>query len=807
MLKNHIVFALRLFKKEKIYSLLNMLGLMLGITVGIVLLLYLQHELGYDKHYKKYNQIYRFSNHMQAQGADFNTALSSRRLGPLFKEEMPEVIEYVRFLKAGDPLASSEVNGIKREFYENEIYLTDSTFYKIFDHEYLEGDPKTCLSGPNKVVLTQSVKEKYFGKEPALGKFLTFNNNDPREITAVISDLPKNTHLRYEILISDFPIIDWDKDQGVERTSEVYWNPSSYNYLLLPKVYDEQQFYDKFPSIYDKTFKIFGERIGGTVTPYLERIDKIHFTSQRQGDRPTGNISYVYTFAAVGIFIILLACINYMNLATARSVTRTGEMGVRKVLGNSRFSLFVNVIIEAVLMSLIAMILANVLAIVLLEFTSFNSLIGKDLSLNYLDNPTLTVWVLGITLAIGIISGIYPALYIPSVPVVTALKGTFTGDKSGTTLRKVLITFQFVISLFVIICTLMMDRQVRFMQKKDVGLNTDRTLLIQVQDTVTEKSIDVIKNELMKNPNIVGTTNSYGGLLGEDIGGSVLRIERDSGMVQQQVNQLYAGMGFLDLMEIEMIEGRKFREDSKDEVYKSWIVNEAAVKAFGWEGSAIGKKLKYFHGEEDLKVVGVFKDFNYTSMHNPIMPLFITLDSDKGGTFYVKMRAENMEETMAYVEEVWTRFDTQHPYDYRFLNDVYAEQYGQEQTQQRLISLLSYISIIISLLGLIGLSAFTASQKAKEISIRKVLGANVSTIVVTFSKDYIILILIAFAVAVPLADYASIEWMSDFAYRMDISWWYFIIPGLIVTLLGLLTVAFQSLRSAKANPIEGLRKE
>ena len=806
MLKNHIIFAFRLFKKERIYSTLNLLGLTLGISVGIVLFLYLQHELGYDKHFKKYDQIYRFSNHLTAQGADFNTARSSRRLGEIFKEELPEVIEYVRFLKAGNPLTTSETSEGRRQFYEDAVYLTDSTIFKVFDHKFYEGNPETCLAEPGKIVLTKSIKEKYFGQEPALGKIINFNNDDDREVTAVISDLPENTHLKYEILISGFPRITWDNDGGAERTSEVFWNPSAYNYLLMPKNYDVDQFYEKFPAIHDKTFKIFGDRIQGNVKPDLQRLDEIHFGSDKIADRPTGNIDYVYTFLAVGIFIILLACINYMNLATARSATRTGEMGVRKVLGNSRGKLFTNVMIEALLMSFIAMILANVMTLILLELTPFNAIIGRDLSLNYFSNPELLIASFSITFLIGFLSGIYPAIYIPSVPVVVALKGTFTGDKASSTIRKILITLQFVISLFVIICTLLMDRQVKFMQNRDLGFASEHTILIEVQDSVTESRIDVIKNELMKNPNVIGTTTSFG-IPGENINGPVMWIEKDSGMVQQFVYTLYAGKNYLDLMNLEVIEGRGFREDSESDFQRSYLVNEAAVKAFGWEGNALGKKVKYFHGEEEFKVVGVFKDFNFESLHNPINPLFVVLYESDGGTFYVKVRGEKIEETLAYVEEVWTRFDTQHPFDYRFLNDVYREQYEAEQTQQKLISILSYISIIISLLGLIGLSAFTASQKAKEISIRKVLGARISTIVVLFSKGYLLLILIAFVIAVPLADYAIVEWMSDFAYRMPISWWYYIVPGLLVLLLGLVTVSIQSLRSAKADPVEGLRKE
>jgi putative ABC transport system permease protein len=806
MLKNHIIFAIRLFLKERIYSILNILGLTLGITVGIILLLYLQNELNYDKHFAKYDQIYRFTNYMKATGADFNTARSSRRLGPIFKEDLPEVIEYVRFLQGGEPLVSTaDDNGIN-QFYEDQVWLTDSTVFKLFDHTFYEGNPKTCLAGPGKVVLTQSIAWKYFGDAPALGKRLKFDDNETREVTAVISDLPENTHLRYEILLSDIPLIEWDKGAEAERTSEVYWNPRGYTYLMLPKDYDVNNFYDKFPEIYDKTFALFGKRIQGTVDPELQRIDKIHFNSNKGGDLPTGNLSYVYTFAAVGLFIILLACINYMNIATARSVTRTAEMGVRKVLGYSRAALFGSVMVEALLMAFVALVLANVFTFFILEMTPFNELIHKNLSLNYLSNLVLILGMIGITIVIGFVSGIYPALYIPSVPVVTALKGTFTGDRVGAFLRKSLITFQFAISLFVIICTVLMDEQIEFMQNKDLGFNKDQVILIDVQDTVVENRTPAITNELMKNPNIIGTTNSYG-VPGKGVGGPVMMVEKDSGMVQQHLSSLYVGKGYLDLMEIEIVAGRGFRENSEADYYKSFLINESGAKELGWGEDAIGKKVRHFHGKEDLHIVGVYKDFHYESLHNKINPLFLVLDSDKGGTFYIKIKPNDIRATLDYIESVWAQFDTKHPFEYTFMDEEFARQYEADRTQKTLISILSYVCIIVSLLGLIGLSAFTASRKSKEISIRKVLGANTPTIVLLFSKDYIRLILIAFVISVPLADYAIVEWMSDFAYRMDISWLYFIIPGIVVLALGLLTVTVQSLRSARANPVDGLRSE
>lgn len=806
MLRNHLIFAIRLFKKDKAYSILNMLGLTLGIAVGIILMLYLQHEFGYDKHFSKYDRIYRYTNHMIAQGADFNIAQSSRRLAPIFKTDLPEVEAYVRFLRTGQVLVTHDEGGANKQFYEENVYLTDSTIFTLFEHEFLEGNPRSALVGPGKAVLTQSVKEKFFGNAPALGKIIQVDRFGTREVTAVISDLPSNTHLKYDVLLSDLPTIGWDNNGSAERTSEVYWNPSAYTYLLMPAEYDVQRFYDNFPAIYDKTFRIFGERIDGRVEPRLQRLDRIHFHASVEGDLPTGHLGYVYTFAAIGIFIIILACINYMNMATARSATRTGEMGIRKVLGNSRGKLFFSVILEALVMSALAMVIANALTWFLLEFTSFQSIIGVDLNINYLENPALVLGNVLIMLLIGFFSGIYPALYIPSVPVVAALKGTFTGDKSSTLLRKVLIVFQFVISLFVIICTLLMDAQVKYMQNKDLGLNTERTMLIQVHDSTTEARTETIARELMKDPNILGTSNSYG-VPGGEVFGQVMLIEKDSGMFQQNVKSLYVGKNYLDLMDIEIIDGRAFREDSESEYYNSYLVNEAAVKAYGWEDRAIGRKIKFFHGDREFKVVGVFKNFNYESLHNPITPLFMVLDRDRGGTFYVKIRSDQMQETLQYVQEVWTRFAPDRPYSYRFMDDLYHEQYEADMTQQRLISLLSILSIIISLLGLIGLSAFTASQKAKEISIRKVLGARVTTILWLFSKDYILLIGIAFVIAVPLADYAIVDWLSDFAYRLPIHYAYYMIPGFMVLMLGLFTVSFQSLKSAKSDPVDGLRKE
>lgn len=809
MFKSHFVFAIRLFLKERIYSVLNLMGITLGIGIGIILMLYLQSEFTYDQHYTKHEQIYRFTNHLKADGVDFNTALTARELAPILKTDLPEIEAYVRIQKYGwgETLVETrtEKNGSK-QFYEDNIWSADSTMFRLFDHTFYGGNPKTCLTGPGKVVITKSIAEKYFGNENAVGKTLHFPEGDMRKITAVISDLPDNTHLKYTILLSDISKRHWIEIGDATRKSEGFWNPNLYTYLLFPRAYNTEVFYDKFPSIYDKTFALFGQKINGSAEPLLQPLASIHFSAGMEADQPLGNIHYVYTFAAIGLFIILLACINYMNMATARSITRIGEMGIRKALGFSRRALFGNVMFEAMLMAFGAMSIAILLTILILELTSFNSLIHKDLSLNLLQNPSLIIGILSITVLIGLISGIYPALYIPSVPVVTALKGTFTADRMGAFLRKGLIAFQFMISLFVIICTLFMDEQIDFMANKELGFDMDHVVLISTRDSITERNIPIIKEKLLQHPHILSAATAYGGP-GLGTQGSVMWVEKDTAMVQQFMPILYIGKDYLKTMGLEIVQGRAFRPDSPNDYEHSLLINETGAREMGWGEHAIGKRARYFHQKTENHVIGVVKDFNFESLHNKITPLFISLSENNGGVLNIKISSENVSGTLDYIKEVWTSFDTRHPYEYAFLDQEFEKQYESDQTQALLISWLAYVCIMISLLGLVGLSAFTASRKAKEISIRKVLGANAFSIIRLFTKDYIQVIAIAFLIAVPIANYMITEWLNRFAYQMPINWWYFILPGVLVLTLGLSTVAIQSLRAARSNPVEGLRRD
>lgn len=808
MFSNHIKFALRILKKDGIYSVLNILGLTLGITVGIVLFLYLQSELNYDKHHTNADRIYRFTAHLKADGADFNTARTPREIAPLLLEELSDVQSYVRFNDWSNTLVTTNESGNEPiQFYEDEIYSTDSTFLNFFTHEVLDGDPENCLKGPKKVVLTESIAKKYYGDVSPVGKTITFDEDDQRIVSAVISDLPDNSHLKYKILLSGVESRGDFNNADAMRTSEAFWNPGIYTYLMMPEGYDPSQFSKSFESIFEKYYRPFADKINGTATPLLQPLASIHFGPQIANDEPRGNINYVYTFSTIGLFLILLACINYMNLATARSVYRAGEIAMRKVLGKTKANLFWSILTEAMVVAAIAMILSVVCSWMILNLTPFNSWIDKALTMDFSGNHLLVLGILGITLMVGLVSGIYPAIYIPSMPVVSALKGSLKTQSKGILLRKVLIVLQFAVSIFVIITTVLMDRQIDFMKQVDLGFNQENVVLIGVKNQETNQKMDVIKAELEANPNIISVTTAYG-VPGVDMGGQVFRVESDNGqLVQKSMFTIYAGQDYLNTIGYELIEGRDFHYDSEAEINTSYIVNEAGAKELGWGDEALGKRVRFFHGQEDGHVIGVVKDFNVESLHNKIEPLFILLSDNNGGTIHVRIKENNVSESIEFIESVITRFDNKNPFDYTFLDTEFDKQYRADQIQHQLISTLSYICIFISILGLIGLSAFSVSQKSKEISIRKTLGGSMGHILMLFSKEYIKLILIAIVIAIPVADYVIIDWMSAFAYQMPQEWIYYIVPGILVLLLGFLTVFFQVMKAAKSNPADGLRSE
>jgi putative ABC transport system permease protein len=805
MLLTHLKFAIRVFLKDKFFSVLNILGLALGIAVSIVLLLLLQNDLTYDKHYANQERIFRLGGHLAATGVDARVARTARELGQILKDELPEINEVVRANNWDHTLVKYESkDGSEKAFYEEDIVRTDSTYFQVFSHDFIAGDPKTCLSALNTVVITESIAKKYFGDDDPLEKSLLINDA-MWKVTGVIRDLPVNTHLKFNILLSRLIDREWVMDKGQVK-SEAFWNPDVYMYLLLPENYNSNDFYAKFPAIYEKYFKSFGDQVGGTYTPILEPLADIHFHSDLGSDEAQGNIAYLYAFTGIGILIILLACINYMNLSTAKSVKRANEIAMKKTLGSSKSSLVLSFLSESLLLSFLSLFVAVGLVYIVLDLTPFNQLIDKNLSPDFFNNPLLLFGSLAIALVIGLISGLYPAFYLPSVPTLSALKGAFKTQKSNRNMRRVLITTQFAISIFVVVCTVFMQDQISFMRNKELGYDNENVLVLPIQDTLVQKNISAIKNEFLQNPKITAATTSYN-IMGMGIGGPVMWAEGESGMKQQQFSMMTVGDDYFKTMGMTVLNGRDFQSGSKADIDDIFIVNEAAAKLMGWGNNPIGKKIKYFHSEKDGQVVGLVKDFNFSSLHNAVEPLIVRKSRDEGGFLHLKVRGEDLPKTISFIEEKWLKLDPNHPFEYFFLDQRFNEQYKTDETQYKLLTGLSVICIFVSLLGLLGLSAFTAAQRTKEIGVRKVLGAGVPTIIYLLYKDVMYLVLIAAILVIPASYYVVSKWMENFAYQTTLSNLTFLMVTLTALLFALLTIAFHSLKTARTNPVQSLKYE
>ena len=805
MFGTHLKFFVRVFLKDKFFSLLNILGLALGIAVSIILLLILQHDLSYDKHFANHERIYRLGGHLKATGIDIRVARSARELGGIIKDEFPEVVAVTRANTWDHTLVKYESNGTEVAFYEEDVVRTDSTYFQVFQHGFVAGDPVNCLSDLNAVVITASTARKYFGAEDPIGKTLLIDG-DAWKVTAVVEDLPENTHMGFDLLLSGLSKSrEWVVDQG-QIKSEAFWNPDVYTFFLMTENYDPQRFYDKFPQIFDKYFKSFGDQVGGQYDAILQPLAAVHFDATLRSDEPTGNMAYLYAFSAIGVFIILLACINYMNLSTAKSVNRASEIAMKKTLGSAKKSLFLSFLGESVFLALISLVLAVGLVLLILNFSSFNSLIQKNLVADFWGNSTLLFGSLGVAILIGIVSGLYPALYLPSIPTISALKGSFKNQKSSLRLRKVLTTAQFAISIFVVVCTFFMRDQIAYVRSKDLGFNKENILILPIQDTVVQNKIQVIKNEFLQNPKITEATTSYQ-VLGMGTGGPVMYAESDEGMIQQRFNMLSVGDDYFKTMGIKLVSGRELKPGSGVDIDNVFMCNRAAAKLMGWGDDPIGKKVRWFHGEEDGQIVGVVEDFNYMSLHTAVEPLLIVKSRQEGGFLNLKVSGDDLPATVDHIKSKWVAFDPNHPFEYFFQDQRFNEQYRADEIQFKLLSILSYICIFISLLGLLGLSAFTAAQRTKEIGIRKVHGASIPKIIYLLYREVMLLVILAGILVIPAAWYIIDAWMGNFAYQTTLNYFTFLIVTVLALLVAFLTVAFHSLKTATTNPIYSLKYE
>lgn len=794
MIKNLLLVALRNFKRDKWYSLLNILGLTIGITFSLFLIFYIKDELSYDRHNEKAARIFRINSNIKEPDKDtMRWAATPFPMAPALANDYPEVEEAVRFVGNGNTMFK---NGELR-LYEERVYTVDSNIFRVFTHKFIEGDPQTALKAPNTMVLTRSMAKKFFGKTNCVGKSLESASGKVYNITAVIEDIPKNSHIVYNGLISRSSLpADFANSWG---------GFGFFTYVLLKPNTSAVAFEKKMEPVYDKYLASIFAQYNIKMRFGAQPITSIHLYSNMTGEpEELGSMSYIYIFSAVAFFMLLIASINYMNLTTARSARRAKEIGIRKVTGSSRFHLVSQFLVESVMTALFALILA--LGLIALLLPTFNSLSGKFISFYTLFKPE-TIWILlAVILFVGIAGGSYPAFYLSKFNPVSVLKGRLAKGSSNVVLRRTLVVVQFSISMIMVICTSIVYQQLKYLRNKDLGFNKEQVLVATANSNNDIRSnILAFKNEMRSNSKVISVSTSQG-VPGSNINFNLFTIESKTGFVDKGVDCYAVDEDYFKTLGIKVVKGRGFTGLS--DTLRSIVVNENMVKEFGWGENALGKRVK-FPGDTSgnyLEVVGVVKDFNQKSLYNPIAPLLLFY-APNNNSIQLKLQADNIPAAIAGIEAKWKTAFPSLPFQYTFLDQDFDSQYAADQKRGKIFTAFSILTILITCLGLLGLIAFTTQQRQKEISIRKVMGADLRELVPLITKNFVLLVGVSCIIAFPVAWYFMDKWLKIFPYNMGLTVTPFILSAVVVLLITLLTVTFHTLKAALANPVKSLRTE
>jgi putative ABC transport system permease protein len=809
MLSNFLKVTLRGLVRDRAYALINIGGLALGIACFIVLALYLESELTYDRHHVNHERIYRVVTELHTGGRADLAATTSRELGSLLVQDYPEIEDFVRFepmqvarqiLRHGDTV-----------FYWDNILLADPNVFEVFTHDVLYGDPATALIDPSSIAISESMALRYFGDRDPIGETLSTNTGGYR-VTLVFADLPVNTHLKYDALISYNRVTAF---LGEVNVTDALWGISSYTYLVMPSRYDVRRFEAISEDFYGRYQADVGRQFDSRMRYMVQPLTSIYLNSTAQYDRPTGNKFYVYAFAAIALFVLLVACINYMNLATARASRRAKEVGMRKVVGASRGQLIVQFIGESVVFAWLGLVLAVLVAYAALGYTPVGELLGKHLSLDLTARPLLMLTLFGFASVVGIVAGAYPAFYLSAIPPMAAFRGnTRTGQRSGGTLRQALVFVQFAISVGVIAAAVLMAMQMHFVQSKPLGFDRDNLLVVRIQTADAIERVPYIKSDLAGDSRVLGVATA-GSVPGENIGITFTQVENSAGMLESQtLNILGIDEDFLDVLAIELVHGRNFGPDTPRD--SSVLVNETLVRQMGWD-DPLGRRV--FSGTFQNRVIGVMRDFHLHSLHRPVEPLFVFgFDSDLSDLdplnralisriLLIRIADHDVPGTLAFLRERWLDYMPAQPFEYAFLSDILDGLYASERRQMQLIAVFAGVCILISCLGLFGLAAFTTAQRTKEIGVRRILGASTIGVVALLFRQIAVLIVAASVVASIVCYYVVAQWLASFSYRQDISVWVFVLATLGALGIAFATVGLQSWRTARASPALALRSD
>ena len=799
MLRSYFKIALRSIRKNKLYSFINIAGLTVGIVCCILIGLFISSELSFDKFHKNADRIVRTTMEYSNGGIVTKVVNTGTKVGPQFKRTFPAVEDYVRTIKFPRIVTS----GVK-QFNEKQFYYADESFLKIFSFPLIKGNAGTALNTNDKVVITESTAKKYFGTTDVIGKVIRIGDKKDFMISGVLKDIPRNSQIQFDFVIN-FNNLDAAKN-------EIWWQANYVTYFLL---HDKNQLAGLQQQIvsYMKTDAVRKEaRMEGSdyLTYHLEPLTKVHLYSSLDGFEPNGSITYVYILAIIVVLILVIACVNYTNLAIAQSANRSGEIGIRKVMGAYKRQLFSQFIGEALLMTMIAVILAVLLSIQLLPF--FNDVTGKHIIAADLLSfkPLLIIFSTGII--ISFIAGIYPALILSGGIIIKILKQGFSFSSKGTGLRKSLIVVQFVISLFLIITTAIILQQTSYIRHKNLGYDKDHVLILPVNFQQSEQ-YDVLKEAFSLLPAVKNISGAYG-VPTFVTWGDGLNADNGSQKVSFSISAMPVDLDFIKTMNMQLVAGSDFTSsdlklmdtsnNSKNFLY-TYMLNETAVKMIGWTPEqAIGKIVD--RGSPGI-IKGVIKDFHFASMHEPIGPLMMFMDKSYVRNMFIKVQGSDISALISQLGTIWKERVPNRPFEYRFLDEDYNSLYKTEERTAKVFTLFAAIAILLACLGIFGLAAFTTIRRTKEIGIRKVLGANIFDITANISKDFIVLVCFAIAITIPLAWLAAGKWLQDFAYRIQIQSWVFIASAIAIILVTLATVSFHTIKAAIANPVKSLRTE
>ena len=794
MLKNYLKIAFRNLWRHKVFSFINIMGLTVGMTACFLIFLYIQFELSYDSFHTKTDRIYRIVCDIKTPTEVIKAGGPSWAAPPNIKDEFAEVESFVRI--AGGDNVLIRKGDIK--FKEENAMWADSAFFKVFDFKLLKGNPQTALKEAFSIVFSETTAKKYFGKEDPIGKTLLITGDAlPATVTGVMKDIPENSQIKGGVVLSMSTIMkQWN--HGLDSQ---WGNYGAQAYLLLKSGTNAKALEKKFPAFLEKRNGTEMKKSQMFATLFLEPLKDVYLRSTRNGSNK-GNINNVYIFSIVAIFILLIACFNFINLTTARSAERAKEVGIRKVVGAAKFQLARQFIGESIIICLIAFVLAGILSALLLPL--FNQLSGKIVSNGIFEHGQYVFILFLAAIGIGLLAGIYPALVLSSFKPVTVLKGRFATGTRGILLRKGLVVAQFSISIALIIGTIVVYNQMNYMRSRDLGFSKDQMMII---DTNGDPGKESFRQAVRSIPAVKASAFSSS-VPGTGNPGAYSEIENKKGDLQiANLDLYYIDFDYIPLFKIKMAAGRAFSRDFLTDTTQAMILNEAAVKMFGYSSpqQAIGKRFKQW-GREG-KIIGVTKDFHFRALQEPIKPLSMRIEPNGSNLVSVNVSAANLSATIASIESKWKKLIPNRPFSYFFLDEFFDKQYRGEERFGKLFLNFAVLAIFISCLGLLGLASYSTSQRTKEIGIRKVMGASVNGIINLLSKEFLTLVVLSFFIAMPVAWYFMNAWLKDFAYRTDISWWVFVLAGILAVLIALITVSFQAIKAAIANPVKSLRTE